>query len=351
VEIQENVSLAPLTTLKIGGPARYLVRAEDETDLWEAAHFARDAGLPIFVLGGGSNLVVSDGGFPGVVLYAALQPSVVRTDLPEEVIFDVSAGTDWDAFVFSVCEQGLSGLECLAGIPGLVGGAPVQNIGAYGQEVAETIVSVRALDLDPLNGFIPYKSLTREECGFSYRKSIFNSIHRDRYVATTVRFQLSKAATPNLSYADLAPLRDTDPTPLDVYRFVRSVRERKGMVIDPNNIGPDSRSAGSFFKNPVVVKGAVKRIMETLPPDVSMPQWPTPTGDVKLAAAWLIEQAGFPKGFVLGRVGISSKHTLALINRSGDARCADLLRLRDLIQATVEDRFGIHLEQEPVMLG
>jgi len=351
VQIEEHVSLAQFTTLKIGGPARYFVRATDEQDLWDAVHFARDNGLAIFTLGGGSNLVVSDTGFPGLVIHTALEPSIGRRECADEIVFDVSAGTDWDEFVLFACQEGICGVECLAGIPGTVGGAPIQNIGAYGQEVSQSISSVRVLDLNPANGFVPFATISHEQCGFAYRKSIFNGTERNRHIVSSVRFRFSRSATPNLSYADLEPLRESSPSPLDVYAFVRSVRDRKGMLIDPANLGPDSRSAGSFFKNPVVAPKVLRQIVETIAVGETVPRWPTGSGAVKLPAAWLIEQAGFPKGFALGRVGISSKHTLALINRTGDATCADLLQLRDLIVMTVEQRFGVTLEQEPVMLG
>jgi UDP-N-acetylmuramate dehydrogenase len=370
VDLQENVMLAPFTTLRIGGPARFFCAAADETDVGEAQHFASGRGLPLFVLGGGSNLLVADEGFPGIVVHMALQGAMARADDGDCVVLDVSAGTDWDALVRYTCEQGLCGMECLAGIPGLVGGSPVQNIGAYGQEVSTSIESVRALDRR--TGF--FTELTAEACEFSYRRSIFNSTRQNRYVVTSVRFRLERQGTPNLSYADLAPLRGTHATPLDVYHFVRQVRERKGMLIDPVQPHADSRSAGSFFKNPVVRGTALERIAKSLGVAVeSVPNYPvassrpeasdpagTVAGDdpsqaedekrVKLPAAWLIECAGFPKGFALGPVGISTRHTLALVNRSGQATCAELLALRDLIVNTVVDRFGVRLEQEPVLL-
>ena len=342
--IEENIPLAPFTTLRIGGPSRYFIRATTEPELLEAVIFARSHSIPLFVLGEGSNLVVPDAGFPGLVIQAAFAPSILQT-LPGT--FQVSAGTNWNALVLSLCEQGISGMECLAGIPGLVGGAPIQNIGAYGQEVGSSIQSVRVLDLETLS----FVTLTAPECHFSYRTSIFNSTHRGRYIVTAVTFRLQLDTTPSLTYADLAHLRGTDPTPLDVYHAVRGIRARKGMLIDPTRPDPDSRSAGSFFKNPLVSTRTLKDITETLASDEgTIPHWPASTGEVKLAAAWLIEHAGFAKGFTLGRAGISSRHTLALINRTGDATADDLLRLRDLIILTVEQRFGVTLTQEPVTL-
>ncbi len=351
MQIEENVVLAPFTTLKIGGPARYLIRISAESELLEAVAFAGARKLPIFTLGGGSNLVVADAGYPGVVLHIALPKSIVRSEQPGGVFFDVSAGTDWNALVLQVCEQGISGMECLAGIPGLVGGSPIQNIGAYGQEVSQIIDQVHALDLQSLE----FVTLSREECGFAYRTSRFNSTDRGRYIVTSVRFRLQADAQPNLSYADLAPLRGTNPTPLDVYHAVRAIRERKGMLIDPQNPAPDSRSAGSFFKNPIVPTDRLARIAGALEIDKqAIPHWPAGAERLKLPAAWLIERAGFPKGYAESpesSVAISSRHTLALVNRTGQATCAELLKLRDHLVAEVQSRFGIALEQEPVTLS
>jgi UDP-N-acetylmuramate dehydrogenase len=350
VEIEENVLLGPLTTLKIGGPARYFARITHEEQLPRALEFAREHGLPMFVLGGGSNLVVADAGFPGLVLQIAMDGMIGSEEASKgQVIQSVPAGVDWNHFVDVCCLGGLVGVESLAGIPGTVGGSPVQNIGAYGQEVSQTIRRVRVYDLEARD----FVDLSGRECGFGYRRSIFNTTHRDRFIVTRVEFEFDLDAPVKLNYADLQRHFEgkPHPKPMEVYEAVRVIRAGKGMLIDPENPTPDSRSAGSFFKNPIVTAKQFGRITETLPAGESIPHWPTPTGDIKLAAAWLIEQAGFPKGFTLGRVGISSRHTLALINRSGDASCDDLLRLRSLIQTTVEDRFGVSLEQEPVMLG
>jgi UDP-N-acetylmuramate dehydrogenase len=348
VEIEENVSLAPLTTLKIGGAARYFARVTSRQELVEAIQFARSHDLPVFILGGGSNLVVADAGFRGLVVHAVVGSAIAADWVPGGTFFHVDAGVEWDAFVRHVCEQGLCGVECLAGIPGLVGGSPVQNIGAYGQELSTNLHGVLALDLKTMN----FVELGHDACGFAYRRSIFNSTERNRYIVRRVDFFFETGAKPNLGYADLAGLRDAGPAPLDVYHAVRKIRAGKGMLIDPATAGPDERSAGSFFKNPVVSARSFKDIAETTLGGVdAVPHWAADGGKVKLAAAWLIEQAGFKKGFALGKVGISSKHTLALINRTGDASCDDLLRLRDLIVLTVEQRFGVTLEMEPVLLG
>jgi UDP-N-acetylmuramate dehydrogenase len=346
--MQEQVPLAPFTTLRIGGPARFFCEVTSESELLEAVHFARESNLPLFVLGGGSNLLVSDQGFDGLVIHMSIAASTRTNSTALRKDVTVAAGADWNAFVLSICEKGISGVECLAGIPGSVGGTPVQNVGAYGQEVASTISEVRALDLDSL----AFTALTHAQCGFAYRRSIFNSTHRNRYIVTRVTFRFDPSATPNLTYADLQRHfagRESAPTPIDVYHAVREIRHSKGMLIVEGE--PDSRSAGSFFKNPVVPIATLNQIAADLSVDpTTIPHWPAGPGETKLAAAWLLDQAGFHKGFVMGRAGISSRHTLALINRD-HATFADIAALRDTIQREVHHRFKIHLEQEPVQLG
>jgi UDP-N-acetylmuramate dehydrogenase len=348
--MQQNVPLAPLTTLRIGGPARFLAHIDTEAALLEAVAFARAHDLPLFVLGGGSNLLVADTGFDGLVLQIALTGSPTIVTTPSSIDYTVPAGNDWNAFVLSVCEQGIAGIECLAGIPGLVGGTPVQNVGAYGQEVADTITHVRALDLHAPEA-PAFVTLSAADCAFSYRRSRFNSTDRGRYIVTSVTFRLSSTASPNLTYADLQKhfaATTTAPTPLDVYHAVREIRRRKGMLLVEGD--PDCRSAGSFFKNPIVPAQTLTTLAAELHLESStIPHWPASNGCIKLPAAWLLERAGFHKGFSLGEAGISSRHTLALINR-GSATHADIVALRNRIQQTVHDRFGIPLEQEPVTL-
>lgn len=346
IRIQEAVPLAPYTTFRIGGPARYFCEITTESALIEAIEFARQRSLPIFVLGGGSNLLVSDSGFNGLVLHIAMDAPIQSIPNGNYLDYTVSAGGDWNTFVLQVCEHGISGVECLAGIPGSVGGTPVQNVGAYGQEVADTIVNVRALDLET-DTFV---DLARDQCGFAYRRSIFNSTQRDRYIVTAVTFRFDATAKPRLTYADLTRhFAGQSPTPIEVYHAVRAIRHGKGMLIVEGE--DDCRSAGSFFKNPVVAEGVLAEIASTL--HISrdrIPHWPAGSGFIKLPAAWLLEQAGFPKGFVFGNAGISSRHTLALINR-GNATAVDIANLRDTIRHKVRALFKIELEQEPVQLG
>ncbi len=358
LNIQENVPLAPYTTLRIGGPARYFCEVTTEDGLLQAVKFARERRLEVFILGGGSNLLVADGGFDGLVIHVAIDHAlsmgggyINSRPTATPLTYHVPAGLDWNAFVLRICEAGVSGIECLAGIPGLAGGAPIQNIGAYGQEVANRIHSVRALDLETL----AFVTLPRDECGFAYRRSIFNSTCPGRYIVTSVTFSFDLDAAPNLSYPDLAKYfaecssEEEAPTPLAVYHGVREIRHRKGMLLVEGE--PDCRSAGSFFKNPVIPVSTLERIAASLKIDPAViPNWPAGEGLTKVAAAWLLENAGFHKGFALGEAGISSRHTLALINR-GHATAGDIIALRDRIRETVNARFGIQLEQEPVQPG
>ena len=348
MEFLEQVPLAPYTTFQIGGPARWFAEAVSEADIAAAVSFAAERNLPLFVLGGGSNLLVADTGFSGLVLRIALR-GILSTEEGGSSLIAAAAGEDWDGLVAYAVEANCAGFECLSGIPGTVGGTPVQNVGAYGQEVAQTIVSVRALDRKTGE----FVNLAAADCGFSYRRSIFNSSERGRYIVSRVEYSLPRHAPPNIVYADLAKYfaasSDKSPSLAEVREAVRSIRRQKGMLIVPGD--PDCRSAGSFFKNPIVAVSALDSLAEELSVDKkSIPAYPAPNGEVKLSAAWLIERAGFAKGYALGNAGISSRHTLALINRGG-ASAAEIVALRDRIIATVESRFAVHLEPEPVWLG
>lgn len=338
--LREQVPLAPLTTFGIGGPARWLAEADSEDALVEAVKFARDGNLPIFVLGGGSNVLASDEGYPGVVVRIALRG--IRQNGNR---FRVGAGEDWDGFVSHAVALGFGGIECLAGIPGTVGGTPVQNVGAYGQEVADSVVSVRVLDRKSL----AFSELPAEACSFAYRRSIFNSSHQGRFIVTQVEYRLRNAAFPVMSYPDLKRYfqdRPQKPTLAEAAAAVREIRHGKGMLLVPGE--DDCRSAGSFFKNPVVPEARYQEVATLAAHPV--PRFAAARGFVKIPAAWLLEEAGFKKGLALGNAGISSRHTLALINRGG-ATAKEILALRDWIVAAVEKKFGIRLEPEPVWLG
>jgi len=346
VEIQQKVSLASYTTFGIGGPARHFCAIMSESDLLAALEFAGKRKLPHFVLGGGSNLLVSDEWYEGVVLHMQIM-GVAAHPHGDVVLYEAGAGEDWDGFVHRTVQDGCAGVECLAGIPGTVGGTPVQNVGAYGQDVAETIASVRAYDTEAED----FVELAAADCGFRYRQSLFNTTEAGRYIVTRVRFALRPGGAAQLKYADLQkrfPADGPRPSLVEVYDAVRAIRQAKGMLLVENDV--DCGSAGSFFKNPVVEESAVARVAAALGIAAdAVPRYPAGEGHVKIPAAWLLEQAGFHKGFAMGRAGISSRHTLALINRGG-AAAVDVYALRDEIIRTVAERFGIQLKQEPVEL-
>ncbi len=341
--VQENLPLSPWTTFGVGGPARYFLNAKSETEVIDGLDFAARRRLPVFVLGGGSNLLVSDRGFNGLVLRVGLEGTSWENDR-----LLAAAGQDWDSVVAACIERDMGGVECLSGIPGLVGGTPVQNVGAYGQEIADVLLSVRVLDRR--DGTL--SELSSAECGFAYRTSIFNTAKRDRYIVLAVTYALRKNAPPEVKYPDLLKHfegRSEPPSLAEVRRVVREVRAGKGMLIDVSTAGdPDCRSAGSFFKNPVVSEAEYLRIQNDV--QESVPRYPAGIGKVKKSAAWLIERAGFKRGYSIGPAAVSAKHTLALTNR-GAASAADIVRLAREIRSGVEVKFGLRLIPEPVFVG
>jgi UDP-N-acetylmuramate dehydrogenase len=322
--------LAALTTLRLGGPADRIVTVETEADLIEAVRAD-----PALVLAGGSNVVIADEGVPGTVVLVRTRGIERRGD---ELI--VQAGEPWDELVAYCVEHGLAGLECLSGIPGSTGATPIQNVGAYGQDVSETVEWVRVYDREADE----VVTLAAADCGFDYRTSVFK--HRDRWTVLAVAFRLRESSMSGpLRYAELARKLDVPvggTAPLDEVRAaVLGLRRGKGMVIDPGD--PDSVSAGSFFTNPILTHEAWSKLPNA-------PAFPEPDGRIKTSAAWLIEQAGFHRGYGNGRIGISAKHTLALVNR-GDGTTAELVALAREIAAGVEARFGVALAPEPVFVG
>jgi UDP-N-acetylmuramate dehydrogenase len=353
--IQENVPLAPLTTLQVGGAARYFAELKREDDVREAAQYAKSRALPLFVLGGGSNLVVADSGWPGLVLRIAIggitSPSTDDAT-GNAVLFSVGAGVNWDDFVAQAVVQNCAGVECLSGIPGSVGGTPVQNVGAYGQEVADTIESVRALDLKEDRIVV----LPKPACGFRYRTSIFNTTERGRYIIVRVNYRLKRGGAPSLKYADLQKHfaerlaeQKTPPSLAETREAVRETRRSKGMLIVPGD--DDCRSAGSFFKNPVLSEAQFKDLAERAESKgLEIPSYPALDAQRKVSAAWLVEHSGFSKGYAVGPAGISHKHALAVINR-GNAKASDIVGLKDEIQHGVQEAWGILLEPEPVFVG
>lgn len=348
--IEENVPLAPLTTLQVGGPARLMIRARSADEVMEAVQYARSNHLPLFVLGGGSNLVVADAGFPGLTLKLEIKGIQVRDGRGRRREYEVGAGEDWDGFVARAVAEDCAGIETLSGIPGTVGGTPVQNVGAYGQEVAETIQSVRVLDLHTMQ----VRNLSNAECGFSYRTSIFNSTEPGRYIVLGVTYSLEMGGSARITYADLKKYfgeSPSSPTLAQTREAVRAIRLSKAMLIVPDD--EDCRSAGSFFKNPIVetVKyDEVAALAAQKGIAAAPPKYPAGEGKVKMSAAWLVENAGFARGYTRGRAGISRKHALALVNRGG-ATAAEIVALKDEVQRGVNDTFGIQLHPEPVMLG
>jgi UDP-N-acetylmuramate dehydrogenase len=352
VLLQENIPLAPLTTIRIGGPARYFVEARNVGEVQEAVSLARSNNLPLFVLGGGSNLLVADAGWPGLALKVAIEGinQVQRTGHDDEgkILFDAGAGESWDKFVSQAVMARCAGVECLSGIPGSVGGTPVQNVGAYGEEVSDTIASVQVLDLKDNQ----VRELCPEACGFSYRASIFNTTERGRFVVLRVTYALTPGGNPRITYADLQRHfegRETVPNLAETREAVRHIRARKGMLIVPGD--PDCQSAGSFFKNPVLSKDQHKDLQQRAAArGLTVPTYPALETRKKVSAAWLVERSGFAKGFGSGRVGISTRHALAIVNRGG-ATAADVLTLKEQIQHRVEEIWGIRLEPEPVMVG
>ncbi|MEP6703549.1 MAG: UDP-N-acetylmuramate dehydrogenase, partial [Acidobacteriota bacterium] len=319
-----------------------------EAEVVAAFKYADRNKLNVFVLGGGSNVLVSDAGFDGLVIQVALQ-GITTSATPElgaqgDGRITAQAGEDWDQFVKFCVDKNLSGLECLSGIPGFVGGTPVQNVGAYGQEVSESIYSVRCFDRSRRE----IVELTNSACGFSYRTSIFNSTDRDRYVVLAVTYALIPNGPARIAYKDLKEyFSGREATLTEAREAVLKIRRAKSMVLDRED--PNSRSAGSFFKNPIVATEQFEKIVADFR-DGIIPHFPAGQGSIKIPAAWLIEQSGFSKGSRLGNAGISTNHSLALVN-FGDSSAAEIVALKEKIQAGVLQKFDILLQPEPVFIG
>ncbi len=354
-EILRGVPLAPRTTLGLGGPAAHYCEARSEAELASALAYARGAGLPVTLLGGGSNVIVADEGVPGLVVRVASRGFSARA-AGERVEVEVAAGEPWDDVVARACDEGLAGLEALAGIPGSTGATPVQNVGAYGQEVADTIVSVRALDLE--TGAV--RTLDAAACGFRYRHSVLKE-RPGALAVVAVTFALRRGDSAGVRHGELArALGGKGPAPLArVRETVLALRRAKSMVLDAPGLGArdeNARSAGSFFTNPVVDAAHAARVVALAVQSgrvaraEDVPRWPEPDGRTKLAAGWLVEQSGFSRGLRRGAVGLSTRHALALVCHEG-ATAAALLALADEVRAGVFERFGVVLEREPVWVG
>jgi len=350
--LREQEPLAQHTTLGLGGPARYFHECTTEAELREALTWARERRLRVQIMGGGSNLVVVDAGFPGLVLKLAIGGIALR-ETTQGVELTAAAGVEWDALVRRVVERGWTGIECLSGIPGTVGATPIQNVGAYGQEIAETLVSVRCLERAGLTEVV----FPRDQCEFAYRSSRFKVRDHGRYIVLDITLRLYRDRLPQLRYAELAQaVRHHGElerlAPADAVSVVRNtvleLRRRKSMVLDPTD--PNGRSVGSFFMNPVLSADAFERLVHrwgAAGEGDGIPMFPA-DGRVKVPAAWLIEQAGFRKGYRRGGVGISTRHALALVNHGGTT--AELLALAEAIERAVYERFGVRLEREPVVV-
>jgi UDP-N-acetylmuramate dehydrogenase len=348
LQVIEFAPLGARTTMGVGGAARYLVEARREADVLEALAWAKQRGVPVRVLGGGSNLVVADSGFDGLVLAMGLRGiDCTAHGAGPDARLTAQGGEPWDDVVAQAVARGLAGLEGLSGIPGCAGATPIQNVGAYGQEVAETIESVRAIDRDSLAAV----ELSAKHCRFAYRDSFFKSEAPERFVVTEVRFALTVRAPAAVRYPDLQ--RELErrqlqaPTLSELRDCVLAVRGEKSMLLDAND--PNGRSCGSFFLNPIVTAAGAERVRATAG-SLAVPSYPQSDGRVKLAAGWLIEQSGFAKGLRDGNVGLSSKHALAIVAHPG-ATAAEVARLSSRIRAGVRARFGVELTPEPNFWG
>lgn len=345
---QRNASLSELTTLGLGGTATRLVDVDTEQELAEAICAADEAREPLFVLGGGSNVVVDDAGWPGTVLRPAIR-GIEEVEEEGMVRLRVGAGVIWDELVAACVERGWVGLACLSGIPGWVGAAPLQNIGAYGHEVGEVLTAVHAFDRKRKT----FTTFAREACGFGYRSSVFR--HEQRYVISRVDLALQPRGEEMVRYPELARalgVQSDGAPPQQVRDTVLALRRTKGMVVDPDD--PESRSAGSFFVNPLLDDGAMAEVearamrLSIVERGSEVPRYAASPGCWKVPAAWLIERAGFTKGTTISGVGISRKHALALVNRGGTA--ADLLSLERTIRRGVLETFGVELSREPILI-
>jgi len=351
IEPESNIPLASLTTLHLGGAAKHFVEVNVESELNLALAWAKERALPAFILGGGSNLLVPDEGFEGLVIalktrgMATLRSVNAKGEACMRIM--AAAGEPWDAFVAHTVDQGWQGLECLSGIPGLVGATPVQNVGAYGQEVSDTIVAVWAFDRNEGHA----RWLTPADCEFAYRDS---ALKRDagRFVVLNVTFELRLNAPPAIHYAELqkALAHLENPSLQQTRETVIALRKKKSMVYDTGDV--NHRSAGSFFTNPIVTSEVAHAVVErarALGIEGDVPQWKTQDGRIKLAAGWLIERAGVTKGLRVGNVGVSTAHTLALVHHGGGTT-GELLAFAEDVKRRVHEAFGVELEREPVLL-
>jgi UDP-N-acetylmuramate dehydrogenase len=333
-------TLNKYTSLRVGGPAKSIINVATEAEIIAAIEAAGDS--PILIIGGGSNVLVSDQGFDGTVIHIANNQAEAEVDACSGATLTIGAGENWDEFVATTISRGFAGLETLSGIPGTVGAAPIQNIGAYGHEVSEFITRVRTYDREAK----AIKTFTNSECEFEYRNSIFKRTP-GRYIVLSVQFQIRRGevSTP-ITYAELATKLGITvgekALVVDVRRAVMELRAAKGMLLNPDD--KDSWSAGSFFTNPIISVEVASKLPE------GAPKWPLADGRIKTSAAWLIEHSGIDKGHAHGGARVSTKHVLALTN-TGDATAAELVELAREVRASVQTKFGITLEPEVNLVG
>ncbi len=347
MEIQNRIQLSGLTTIELGGNAEYFAECRNPGEIVSALQFADDRKIPFQIFSGGSNIIFPDEGYNGIVI-RIMNKGISFTEVDEIVFADVAAGEKWDDFVKVCIEKNLAGVECLSGIPGSVGATPIQNVGAYGQEVKDVIDSVTVMDTLTKEIF----SFSNSECRFEYRNSRFKSDDADRFIVTEVKFAFRKNMEPVVSYVELAKYISENQTGYDsadcntklfyIRESVLKLRKKKSMIID--NSDPNTKSCGSFFKNPIVSKSILDSLRSEYP---SIPCFRY-KDKYKISAAWLIETAGFHKGYTDNGVGISENHSLALINKGGST--TSLLSLAKEIETKVNERFGIELEKEPVVV-
>ena len=340
--VQENTPLAPKTSMRVGGAARFYAELPSNQALANALRWAQSESIPTAVIGGGTNLLCADAGFSGLVLHYTAN-ALSATEQGSDILLRVDAGFAWERLVSYAVERRWAGVECLSGIPGNVGAVPIQNVGAYGRDVSEMIVSVDALERETQK----LRTFQGSECDFGYRTSRFKYDDRDRFVITAVTLRLSQGPVATPRYPELVRRLEGKPlTPQTVREQVLSARREKSMVLSETD--PNARSCGSFFLNPVITRSELDSLSQRLQSH-KVPQFPTEDGKIKVPAAWLIERAGFNKGYRQGRAGLSEKHSLALVAHEG-ATCREVLALADTIQTEVARRFSVHLEREPVLL-
>lgn len=342
--VRTQVPLSELTTMRVGGPVDYLVEVQSIDELKDVVRRVKNAGARLLPLGEGSNIIVVDEGVRGVAV-RLLMDDISISDNDNGVLVKVGAGLPWDDLVEKMVEQGLGGIEAMSGVPGTVGASPVQNIGCYGQELSDTFVSLEAYDIEAEQ----LVTFTREQCQFSYRSSIFKTSTKHRYIILSVTLQLQRVQQSAPRYPDvqayLLEQRITEPTIRDIRQAVLAVRQAKSMVLSDDD--PNTRSVGSFFTNPIVTVEQSNTLLHTYP---DMPHYFLSDGMVKIPAAWLVERAGFVKGYTEGNVGISSRHSLAIVNK-GNATADEVIALGQAIERQVKKVFGIELHREPQIIS